>query len=188
MEEQNAFAMMNGFHDSGIDDAPSESSTNTDYGVVTPPLEEEAVTPPPEGEASPTSGRTLTSRESSRLIGSVKWFNAKAGYGFITRRDTGEDIFIHHSGIGRKNPRHAIKSLGDGELVEFNLSATNVTGVGGRPVRGNPYVSNLPPIRRSLERNDSFASGDQIGTLPRRRYFRPVDGGNSRIPRFIPYW
>lgn len=127
----------------------------------------------------PAQRSALTSRESSRLTGTVKWFNAKAGYGFITRSDNFEDIFIHYSGIGRKNPRHAIKSLGDGEIVEFNLSATNVTGIGGRAVRGHPYVSYLP-----VRRNDSFASGDPIVMTPNRRYVRGVNAGNSRIPRF----
>jgi cold shock CspA family protein len=118
------------------------------------------------------------SRESSRLTGTVKWFNAKCGYGFITRHDTGEDIFIHFSGISRKNPRHTIKSLGDGESVEFNLLATNVTGPDGCSVRGNPYVSHIP-VRR---RNDQFASGDPV--VPNRQLFL----GSSRIPRWIPGW
>lgn len=74
------------------------------------------------------SPRQPTSREASRLMGTVKWFNAKAGYGFITRQDNGEDVFVHLSGIARQNPRHAFKSLGDGEVVEFNTMATNVTG------------------------------------------------------------
>lgn len=74
------------------------------------------------------NNRQPSSREASRLLGTVKWFNAKAGYGFITRQDNGEDVFVHLSGIARQNPRHAFKSLGDGEIVEFNTMATNVTG------------------------------------------------------------
>ena len=35
-----------------------------------------------------------STRESSRLTGTVKWFNAKFGYGFITRHDTHEDVFV----------------------------------------------------------------------------------------------
>lgn len=124
-----------------------------------------------------------TSRENSLLTGTVKWFNAKAGYGFVTRHDTGDDIFVHFSGIARKNPRHSMKSLGDGELVEFNLTATNVTGPGGRPVRGNPYVSQLP-----VRRNDSFASGDPAMFPPTQRYISTMNTGNSRIPRFVRNW
>lgn len=76
------------------------------------------------------NNREKRSRESSRLIGTVKWFNAKVGYGFITRHDTGEDVFVHFTAITRKNPRHSMKSLGDGEIVEFNIMAANVTAPG----------------------------------------------------------
>lgn len=129
------------------------------------------------------AGSPRSSRENTRKTGTVKWFNAKNGYGFVTRHDTGDDIFVHFSGISRKNPRHTMKSLGDGELVEFNLTAVNVTGPGGRPVRGNPYVSNFP-----IRRNDSFASGDPATFQPNRRYVSTMDTGNSRIPRYIPNW
>jgi cold shock CspA family protein len=69
-------------------------------------------------------------REQTRMLGTVKWFNSKAGYGFITRRDTGEEVFVHYSGISRKNPYHALRSLCDGETVEFNILATDITGPG----------------------------------------------------------
>lgn len=74
--------------------------------------------------------RVKRSREASRLMGTVKWFNAKVGYGFITRHDTGEDVFVHFSAITKKNPRHSMKSLGDGEVVEFNIMASSVTAPG----------------------------------------------------------
>lgn len=134
-------------------------------------------------ESNPPIHANRSSRESTRLTGTVKWYNAKAGYGFVTRHDTGDDIFVHFSGITRKNPRQAMKSLGDGELVEFNLSATNVTGPGGRPVRGNPYVSYL-----TERRNDSFASGDPATFAPPPRYYSTMNTGNSRIPRYVPNW
>lgn len=140
--------------------------------------QEQQVQQQPEPEVSIPNAQN--SRESSRLVGAVKWFNAKNGYGFITRQDNGEDVFVHFSGIARKNPRHFMKSLGDGELVEFNIMATNVTGPLGRPVRGNPYVSFIP-----IRRTDSFASGDPV-MLPHQNYqyvHRPALG-NSRIPRW----
>jgi cold shock CspA family protein len=60
-----------------------------------------------------------------RLTGRVKWFNNKAGYGFITVTDgshSGSDIFIHHSAIQVENQQY--KYLVQGEYVEFNLSDT----------------------------------------------------------------
>jgi cold shock CspA family protein len=60
-----------------------------------------------------------------RLIGRVKWFNNKAGYGFITVTDgsqSGADIFVHHTVIGVSSQQY--KYLVQGEYVEFSISAT----------------------------------------------------------------
>ena len=51
-----------------------------------------------------------------RETGSVKWFDAKKGYGFITREGA-EDIFIHFSGIEGDGYRILI----DGQKVEFDV-------------------------------------------------------------------
>jgi len=60
-----------------------------------------------------------------RLIGRVKWFNNKAGYGFLTVTDgvrSGSDIFVHHSSINVENQQY--KYLVQGEYVEFQLNKT----------------------------------------------------------------
>ena len=49
-------------------------------------------------------------------IGTVKWFNNDKGYGFI-KRDTGEDVFVHHSAIQASRYR----TLNEGERVEFDV-------------------------------------------------------------------
>ena len=48
--------------------------------------------------------------------GTVKWFNAAKGYGFITRQ-TGEDVFVHFSAI----QADGYKSLDEGQAVEFEV-------------------------------------------------------------------
>uniref|UniRef100_A0A6C0JKP9 CSD domain-containing protein n=1 Tax=viral metagenome TaxID=1070528 RepID=A0A6C0JKP9_9ZZZZ len=58
----------------------------------------------------------------SRLTGRVKWFNNKAGYGFVTITDgdkSGLDIFVHHSSIKVSNQQY--KYLVQGEYIEFHL-------------------------------------------------------------------
>jgi CspA family cold shock protein len=62
------------------------------------------------------------SSASEHLLGRVKWFNNKAGYGFITVTDgtrSGTDIFVHHSAINVENQQY--KYLVQGEYVEFDL-------------------------------------------------------------------
>jgi CspA family cold shock protein len=61
--------------------------------------------------------------------GIVKWFSNDKGYGFITPDEGGEDLFVHHTGIGGSG----YKSLAEGAKVEFTpeqgtkgLQATNV--------------------------------------------------------------
>jgi len=54
------------------------------------------------------------------LEGRVKWFNERKGYGFITRNDGGEDVFVHYSGING----NGFKTLQEGDLVEFEIKDT----------------------------------------------------------------
>lgn len=51
-----------------------------------------------------------------RETGTVKWFNATKGYGFITR-DAGGDIFVHYSAINSEGYR----SLEEGQRVQFEV-------------------------------------------------------------------
>jgi CspA family cold shock protein len=54
-----------------------------------------------------------------RESGTVKWFNAIKGYGFI-ERDQGEDVFVHYSGIRGEGYR----ALVEGQRVEFMVVQT----------------------------------------------------------------
>jgi cold shock protein len=66
-----------------------------------------------------------------REQGTVKWFNASKGFGFI-QRQSGDDVFVHFSAI----QGDGYKSLNEGQAVEFevtkgpkDLQASNVTAL-----------------------------------------------------------
>ncbi len=53
---------------------------------------------------------------SERITGTVKWFNAAKGYGFISR-DGGDDVFVHYSAIKSEG----FRKLEEGQRVEFSV-------------------------------------------------------------------
>lgn len=68
---------------------------------------------------------------SDRIQGTVKWFNATKGFGFISR-ENGPDVFVHHSAINSSG----FRTLEDGQRVEFTVEqgpkgpqATNVVAL-----------------------------------------------------------
>lgn len=84
----------------------------------------------------------MSDSSAEKFTGRVKWFNNKAGYGFITVTDgpkSGSDVFVHHSSV--KVDAEQYKYLVQGEYIEFSLAtvvndkhecqATNVSGIKG---------------------------------------------------------
>ncbi|RYY82896.1 cold shock domain-containing protein [archaeon] len=78
-----------------------------------------------------------------KVTGTVKFFNPKKGFGFITPNDGTPDVFVHQSSIYAPG----FRSLADGEVVEFDVQedkangktyAVNVTGPNGAYVQGAP--------------------------------------------------
>ena len=51
--------------------------------------------------------------------GTVKWFKAEKGYGFITNDASGEDVFVHYSSIVSEG----YKSLNEGQKVTFEMES-----------------------------------------------------------------
>jgi len=52
----------------------------------------------------------------NRITGTVKWFNASKGYGFIERQD-GPDVFVHFTAIESEG----FRTLQEGQQVEFTI-------------------------------------------------------------------
>ena len=114
-----------------------------------------------------------TDTQSQRLTGKVKWFNNKAGYGFITVHDEGvnknNDIFVHFTAVRVTNSQY--KYLVQGEYVEFDLvksdsgpheyKAMNVTGIkGGELMCETRNVSHQSSGHKNQQRSAETADGD----------------------------
>jgi CspA family cold shock protein len=66
---------------------------------------------------SSAAGSTTKAVANGQERGTVKWFNAAKGFGFITR-ENGEDVFVHFRSIQGKGHR----SLGEGQAVIFSVT------------------------------------------------------------------
>ena len=67
------------------------------------------------------------------MTGTVKWFNAVKGYGFIVNDEGSEDIFVHYSAIQKEG----FKTLRDGQKVSFELDNSD---------NGKQRAANVTPI------------------------------------------
>lgn len=128
--------------------------------------------------APPGTGEVERKVLATKVQGTVKWFNVRNGYGFINRNDTKEDVFVHQTAIKKNNPRKYLRSVGDGEVVEFDVvagekgaEAANVTGPKGAPVQGSRYAADRRRYRR--------------GYYGRRRG-PPREGGDEEIKDGAP--
>ena len=149
------------------------------------------------------------SQEVTSITGRVKWFNNKAGYGFITITDgdrTGTDVFVHHTRVVVESEQY--KYLVQGEYVEFELSeleddekhefqASNVRGVRGgklmcetrnenrasRPAREGDSETPSRPPRQFQRRNGPPRINDDEWVLVRRQPGQGRSYGNRRPRR-----
>lgn len=86
---------------------------------------------------------TPNQKEGEKMKGTVKWYNARKGYGFILA-ENGDEVFVHYSAISPND----FKVLYNDESVEFNLiitpegkQATNVKTVDPREIIVNKILN-----------------------------------------------
>jgi CspA family cold shock protein len=121
--------------------------------------------------------------ENERYTGRVKWFNNKAGYGFVTVTDglkSGTDVFVHHSAIQVDSEQY--KYLVQGEYIEFSMihaseqheyQAGNVSGIKGGKLMCETRRESR--VARSQYRNESSTTTNDTST--RVANGRSVEGG-----------
>jgi cold shock CspA family protein len=127
------------------------------------------------------STATENTTTGNRQVGQVKWFNNKAGYGFITMKgEDGNDcdIFTHYSTVQVTDTQY--KYLVQGEYVEFELiestndnhkyQATNVTGIKGGKLMCETRQQNRAtyPPRRQPRRDEE----GEFTRVQKKRTFR----------------
>ena len=100
--------------------------------------------------------------ETNRMVGQVKWFNNKVGFGFITMKDVGDntdkDIFVHYSTINVSDTQY--RYLVQGEYVEFDLTtsmkapheyqSSNISGIKGGKLMCETRQLNRP-VKKEYE-------------------------------------
>ena len=143
-----------------------------------------------------TNDAVTSASSTEKMLGCVKWFNNKAGYGFISLidgADVGKEIFVHHSGIGVNEQQY--KYLVQGEYVEFVLSATqggqhefqavNVTGLkGGKLMCETIYEMKLTRTNYKSKNDSEETDGNVVEPVVRvPRSVRPQRDSESKPPR-----
>src|SRR5438105_4762815 len=118
--------------------------------------------------------RAWINEEGDMAVGTVKWFNATKGFGFITPDEGGEALFVHHTAIEMQGYRELAEGLRVGVLVTGNVdrhpavlanmaAALDVIsggrlelgiGAGWNQEECDAYGIELPPLKERFDRFD----------------------------------
>uniref|UniRef100_H0XL40 CSD domain-containing protein n=1 Tax=Otolemur garnettii TaxID=30611 RepID=H0XL40_OTOGA len=111
----------------------------------------------------------------TKVWGTVKWFNKRSGYGLISRNDTKEDVFAHQTAVKKNDHTKSLHSIG--ETVEFDVvegeksvEAADVTGPGGISVQGSNDTADCNHYRHYPCRITKI---DRVGERTRHRRVLP---------------
>jgi CspA family cold shock protein len=141
-----------------------------------------------------TETTTTLQEETARLTGRVKWFNTKAGYGFITVCEgthNGKDIFVHYTSVQVENSQY--KYLVQGEYVDFDIvkpensdheyHAVNVSGIkGGSLMCETRHLNNrsFVPVARSPVARAPLLSREKEEPVVETRSYRVIRDRDAR--------
>lgn len=136
----------------------------------------------------------MSSTDMNRITGKVKWFNSKAGYGFITVCEgelLDKDVFVHYSSIKADSSHY--KYLTQGEYVEFSLTkpaneqheyhAVDVTGIKGGLIMCETRRLNAFSNKEEDVRSPRPERVDEVREKPKSAAPRKF---KSRAPRTEP--
>ena len=105
----------------------------------------------------------------------VKWFNAKAGYGFATEVKTGKEVFVHHSELRVKTSQ--FRYLVEGEYVEVVIKetegkqlGTEVRGIGGGKLMCETRSEARTEARTEPRAEARGERGERVKSVEQRRY------------------
>ena len=133
-----------------------------------------------------------SSDENSSAVtrGRVKWFNNRAGYGFITVSSgdhKNEDVFVHHSAVQVKQEQY--RYLVQGEYVDFKLCAVSdeshkwqageVSGVDGEKLMCETRLESR--ATRTSRKDSSTTEGQRTTTGPRYASRDSTEQGHYRV-------
>ncbi|WP_353216944.1 cold-shock protein [Sandarakinorhabdus sp.] len=114
--------------------------------------------------------------------GTVKFFNAQKGFGFVVREDGGEDVFVHISAVEAAG----LTGLADGQPMEFTLSERNGrVSATDLKIDGEPLpVSDRAPPREPRESRDG---GFERRPAPSRDREAPM-GNGERVDGTVKFF